>query len=88
MYKEYRDVTLDKAAQKLFDDLAGRHKAQRKDIHIIDVREISDHEVKRDRVSAFTQPNLKFKNPFRVPKAPTKRQFRVFTKRPISSRFN
>ena len=86
MYKEYRALTIEVAAQKLFNDMAGRHKAKGANIHIIDVREISDHEVKRDRIKQFLEPNLKFKNPFKVPRAATRRQFRVFTKKPISTR--
>ncbi|ETO32991.1 ribosomal protein L18a, component of cytosolic 80S ribosome and 60S large subunit [Reticulomyxa filosa] len=53
MYREYRDVTVDSAAQKLYDDMAGRHKAKPDNIHIIDCREISDHQVKRPRVRQF-----------------------------------
>eukprot|EP01083_Nonionella_stella_P042458 114669_1 len=86
MYREYRALTVEVAAQKLFDDMAGRHKAKAANIHIIDVREISDHEVKRDKIKQFLTPGLKFKNPFKVPRAATRRQFRVFTKRPITTR--
>lgn len=86
MYREYRALSIEVAAQKLFDDMAGRHKAKAANIHIIDVREISDHEVKRDKIKQFLQPGLRFKNPFKVPRAPTRRDFRVFTKKPISTR--
>merc|ERR1719445_2419379 len=86
MYREYRALTVNVAAQKLFDDMAGRHKAKAANIHIIDVREISDHQVKRDKIKQFLAPDLKFKNPWKVPRAPTRRDFRVFTKRPISTK--
>ncbi|ETO36575.1 ribosomal protein L18a, component of cytosolic 80S ribosome and 60S large subunit [Reticulomyxa filosa] len=107
MYREYRDVTVDSAAQKLYDDMAGRHKAKPDNIHIIDCREISDHQVKRPRVRQFLvckkqyiyffyvviihpifekqEPELRFKNPFKVPRAPTRRHFRVFSKRKLTS---
>jgi len=87
MYKEYRALSIEVAAQKLFNDMAGRHKAKADNVHIVDVREISDHEVKRDKIKQFLAPGLKFKNPFKVPRAATKRAFRVFTKRPISTRY-
>mmetsp|Transcript_7529 Transcript_7529/g.9355 ORF Transcript_7529/g.9355 Transcript_7529/m.9355 type:complete len:177 (+) Transcript_7529:99-629(+) len=86
MYREYRDLTLCGAAQKLYNDMAGRHKAKKDAIHIIDCREISDHEVKRDKIKQFIEPNLKFKNPTKVPRAPTKRAFRVFTKKRLTTR--
>ena len=53
MYREYRDTTLDGAAQKLFNDMAGRHKAKRENVHIIDAKEVSDHESRRPRVRQF-----------------------------------
>lgn len=86
MYKEFRALTINVAAQKLFDDMAGRHKAKAANIHIIDVREISDHDVKREKIKQFLAPNLKFKNPWKVPRAATRQKYRVFTKRPISTR--
>mmetsp|Transcript_11083 Transcript_11083/g.17802 ORF Transcript_11083/g.17802 Transcript_11083/m.17802 type:complete len:178 (-) Transcript_11083:159-692(-) len=87
MYKEYRAMSVEVAAQKLFNDMAGRHKAKADNVHVVDVREISDHEVKRHRIKQFLKPGLRFKNPYKVPRAPTKRAFRVFTKKPITTRF-
>lgn len=86
MYKEYRALTISGAVRKLYDDMAGRHKAKKDNIHIIEVREIANHEVKRDRVKQFLTEGLKFKNPFKVPRAPTKRAFRVFSKKPLTTR--
>ena len=86
MYKEYRDVTVDRAAQKLFDDMAGRHKATKDNVHIIDVREISDHQVRRPRVRQFLVPNLKFRNPFKAYRAPTRRDVRIFSSKKLTSR--
>ena len=57
MYREYRDTTLDGAAQKLFNDMAGRHKAKRENVHIIEAKEVSDHECRRPRVRQFLVSN-------------------------------
>jgi len=86
MYREYRDVTVELSAQKLYNDMAGRHKAKPDNIHIIDCREISDHQVKRPRVRQFLEPDLRFKNPFKAPRAPSRQHFRVFSRRNLTSR--
>lgn len=85
-YREYRDVTLNRAAQKMFDDMAGRHKARRENIHVLSCKEIGDHEVRRPRIRQFLAPKLKFRNPNKVARAPTRRAFRVFTKKKITTR--
>jgi len=86
MYREYRDTRIESAAQKLYDDMAGRHKAKTENIHILECREISDHEVKRPKIRQFLAADLKFKNPYKVPRAPTRSAFRVFSKRKLSTR--
>merc|ERR1712173_412226 len=62
MYREYRALSVQVAAKKLFMDMGGRHRAKKDNIHVIDVREISDHEVKRFRIKQFLTPGLRFKS--------------------------
>ena len=87
MYREYRALTVTVACKKLYSDMGGRHKAQANNIHIIDVREISDHEVKRYRIKEFLKPGLRFRNPYRVPRAPTRRDVRVWSKKVPHTRY-
>merc|ERR1712150_112822 len=40
MYREYRALSVEVAAKKLFMDMGGRHRAKKDNIHVIDVRNI------------------------------------------------
>ena len=70
MYKEYRDVTRVGAVEFMYQDLAARHRARFRSIHILKVVELEKTEdVKRNYVKQFLHPNLKFPLPHRVPKS-------------------
>lgn len=69
MYKEYRDVSRVGAVETMYQDLAARHRARFRNIHILKVVELaSDDDVKRQYVKQFLTKDLKFPLPHRVPR--------------------
>lgn len=72
MYKEFRDVSRVAAVETLYQDMAARHRARFRSIHILKVAEIEKTaDVKRNNVKQFLTKDLKFPLPHRVQK-PTK----------------
>lgn len=70
MYKEYRDVTRVGAVETMYADLAARHRARFRSIHILKVVELeSAADVKRQYVKQFLTKDLKFPLPHRIPKS-------------------
>ncbi|KAF8004996.1 hypothetical protein OXX80_004753 [Metschnikowia pulcherrima] len=69
MYKEYRDVTRVGAVETMYQDLAARHRARFRNIHILKVVELEKtDDVKRQYVKQFLTKDLKFPLPHRVRK--------------------
>ncbi|CAN3365776.1 large ribosomal subunit protein eL20B [Diutina catenulata] len=70
MYKEYRDVTRVGAVEGMYQDLAARHRARFRSIHILKVVELENAEdVKRQYVKQLLADDLKFPLPHRVQKS-------------------
>ncbi|CDK24296.1 unnamed protein product [Kuraishia capsulata CBS 1993] len=69
MYKEYRDVSRVGAVETVYQDLASRHRARFRSIHILKVAELEKtDDVKRQYVKQFLTKDLKFPLPHRIPK--------------------
>ncbi|CEP22011.1 unnamed protein product [Cyberlindnera jadinii] len=69
LYKEFRDVTRVGAVETMYQDLAARHRARFRSIHILKVVELEKTEdVKRQYVKQFLTKDLKFPLPHRVTK--------------------
>ncbi|KAI9885871.1 MAG: NAD(P)H-dependent D-xylose reductase (XR) [Watsoniomyces obsoletus] len=69
MYKEYREMSRSEAVDRLYQDMAARHRARFRSIHIIRVVEIEKTEdVKRPYIRQLLAKNLKFPLPHRVPR--------------------
>ncbi|EON69026.1 60S ribosomal protein L20 [Coniosporium apollinis CBS 100218] len=76
MYKEYREMSRTDAVEALYQDMAARHRARFRSIHILKVVEIEKtDDVKRPYIKQLLTPKLKFPLPHRVPKAATKKIF-------------
>lgn len=72
MYKEYRDVTRVGAVEQMYQDLAARHRARFRNIHILKVVELEKtDDVKRQYVKQFLSKDLKFPLPHRILKSHT-----------------
>lgn len=70
MYKEYRDVSRVGAVETMYQDLAARHRARFRSIHILKVVELAKTEdVKRQYIRQFLTADLKFPLPHRVQKS-------------------
>ncbi|TFY75280.1 hypothetical protein EWM64_g8730 [Hericium alpestre] len=70
MYKEFRELTRADAVKSLYQDMAARHRARFRSIHILRVVEIAKTEdVRRPYIKQLLEPGLKFPLPHRVMKA-------------------
>merc|ERR1712144_201126 len=66
MYKEYREMTRADAVEALYKDMAARHRARFRTIHILKVVEIANqNDVKRPYIKQLISKNLKFPLPQR-----------------------
>ncbi|QWW24703.1 hypothetical protein CA7LBN_003560 [Candidozyma auris] len=80
MYKEYRDVTRVGAVETMYQDLAARHRARFRNIHILKVVELKKTEdVKRQYVKQYLAKDLKFPLPHRVQKSKKLYEFKAPT---------
>ncbi|KAK0669343.1 putative cytosolic 60S ribosomal protein Rpl18a [Cercophora samala] len=76
MYKEYRETSRTKAVEALYSDMAARHRARFRSIHILRVVEIEKTEdVKRPYIKQLVTKDLTFPLPHRVGKTNTKKVF-------------
>lgn len=82
MYKEYREMSRTDAVEALYQDMAARHRARFRSIHILRVVELErSDQVKRPYIKQLISKDLKFPLPHRVPKG-SKKIFSV--KRPAT----
>jgi len=83
MYKEFREMTRSAAVDACYKDMAARHRARFRSIHIIKVEEIASKDVKRAYISQILDPKIKFPLPHRVHRAASRRYKSTFiAKRP------
>ena len=66
LYKEFRDITRTGAVNQLYMDMASRHRARYKSIHVIEVKQLTDAECIRPNIKQFHAPDLKFPLPHRI----------------------
>jgi len=71
MYKEYRETSRTDAVQALYQDMASRHRARFRSVHILKVIEVEKTDaIRRPYIKQLLSKDLKFPLPHRV--APTK----------------
>ncbi|TFK23017.1 60S ribosomal protein L18A [Coprinopsis marcescibilis] len=69
MYKEFRELSRTDAVKALYQDMAARHRARFRSIHILRVVEIKKTEdIRRPYIKQLITPKLKFPLPHRIPK--------------------
>ncbi|PVU99176.1 hypothetical protein BB559_000938 [Furculomyces boomerangus] len=73
MYKEYRECSRSEAVEACYQDLAARHRARFRSIHIIRVSQLASKDVKRNYIRQLIDSKLKFPLPHRVHKPASKR---------------
>lgn len=70
MYKEYRELSRTDAVESCYQDLAARHRARFRSVHIMRVAEVEKTEdIKRPAIKQLLSKNLKFPLPHRVVKS-------------------
>jgi len=73
MYKEYREMSRTEAVDALYQDMAARHRARFRSIHILKVVELTKtDQVRRPYIKQLISKGLKFPLPHRVPKTGSK----------------
>lgn len=78
MYKEYREMSRTDAVEALYQDMAARHRARFRSIHILKVVELENaDQVKRPYIKQLISKGLKFPLPHRVPRGGSKKIFSV-----------
>ena len=76
MYKEYRDVSLNAAIDKMYTEMASRHRARRHSIWILNTAIIPASKLRRAAVKQFVDSHIKFRVNGRVPR-PSSKAFRT-----------
>jgi len=74
MYREYRDTCLTRAVDKMYRDMAGRHRTRFRSIHIIRTDIVPDEECRRPIVQQYLGENVQFPLPHRILKPAKKSQ--------------
>jgi len=75
MYKEYRDTTLTGAVEKMYAELASRHRARKSSIQIVRTAVVKAADCKRENTLQFLKRNLSFRLMHRVLR-PSAKEFR------------
>ncbi|RLN90744.1 hypothetical protein BBJ28_00010028 [Nothophytophthora sp. Chile5] len=78
MYKEYRDVTLCKAVEQMYSELAGRHRARPRSIQIMRTAIVAAKDTKKTNVQQFHDSKIQFPLSHRLPRAAEKHHRTVF----------
>ncbi|EGG16415.1 hypothetical protein DFA_09450 [Cavenderia fasciculata] len=68
IYKEYRDTSRCGAIAQMYDEMASRHSAREKSIHIIEIKQIAAAQCKRANTKQFHDAAIKFPLAHRVPR--------------------
>lgn len=85
MYKEYRDITLTGAVQKMYADLSSKHRARKSNVQILRTAELTNAQCKRDNAKQFHESKLKFRLLHRIPRPSDKQHKKLFKRtRPTS----
>lgn len=87
MYREYRDLTLAGAVDRLYSEMASRHRARPRSIQIIRTAQVSDADIKRPGTLQFAKSDIKFPLTHRLPRPSHKKYKATFNaKRPTTCR--
>ncbi|KAF4121729.1 large subunit ribosomal protein L18Ae, partial [Geosmithia morbida] len=76
MYKEFREMSRTDAAEALYSDMAARHRARFRSIHILRIVEVEKtDDIRRPYIRQVIAKDLKFPLPHRITKQNTKKIF-------------
>eukprot|EP00477_Mikrocytos_mackini_P000729 GAHX01000781.1.p1 GENE.GAHX01000781.1~~GAHX01000781.1.p1 ORF type:complete len:191 (-),score=40.88 GAHX01000781.1:29-568(-) len=63
-YREYRTLSTPGAVRELYDELKSRHSIKKELIQILEIKEVADEELVKEKVKRFTVEGLEFAHPF------------------------
>merc|ERR1719342_729995 len=63
-YKEFRALSLSEAVGELYADLKSRHGVKKETVQIVNAKEVSDEDVKREKVKRFCKDGIEFGHMF------------------------
>merc|ERR1712048_783186 len=78
MYKEIRDVSLNGAIDKLYLDMAGRHRARKRSVYVIKAAPVAAKDCKRDTSKMFHSDKVRFPITHRAAKVTSRRYKKTF----------
>jgi len=78
MYKEYRDTTLTGAIEKMYSEMASRHRARKRSIQILRTATLKTADVKRENTQQFINGKLKFRLMHRLSRPQSKAYRKTF----------
>ncbi|GFQ06965.1 60S ribosomal protein l18a-1 [Phtheirospermum japonicum] len=73
MYKEYRDTNLNGGVEKIYTEMASRHRVRSHCIQIVKTSTIADMLCKRESTRQFHNSKIKFPLVFRKLRPPTRK---------------
>merc|ERR1719387_3496990 len=84
MYKEFRDVTINGAVSQLYQEMAGRYRAQPGSIQIINTAVLKPSQCRRDHVKEMHNNDMKFPVVRKVPMVSKKFRTTYKASRPMT----
>ncbi|GAB7344290.1 hypothetical protein MBLNU457_2162t1 [Dothideomycetes sp. NU457] len=76
MYKEYREMSRTDAVEAMYQDMAARHRARFRSVHILKVVEVEKaDDIRRPYIKQLLTKDLKFPLPHRIAKTASKKTF-------------
>jgi len=75
MYKEYRETTLTGAVEKMYSEMASRHRARKSSIQIVRTAIVKTADLRRDNTKQFARSGVAFKLLHRIPR-PSAKEYR------------
>jgi len=79
MYKEFRDVTLTGAVEKMYAQMASLHRARKSSVQIVRTAVVAAKDTKRAGTWEYHNANIKFRLPHRVPRSSSKTYRNTFS---------
>lgn len=82
-YKEYRETTMNKAVDALYEEMASRHRVRCSQLQIIKIAEVANEDVRRENTRQFIEEDVSFPVVNKVTRHPSKATKTIFKyKRP------
>eukprot|EP00753_Platysulcus_tardus_P014263 PLAT4275.1.p1 GENE.PLAT4275.1~~PLAT4275.1.p1 ORF type:complete len:176 (+),score=69.57 PLAT4275.1:51-578(+) len=81
MYKEFRDVTLTGAVERLYSQMAGRHRARKRSVQIVRTTTVASKDLRRPAVIQLAKRKVKFPLLRKIQRVADKNDFKLYHKK-------